>query len=184
VAAEAVSVAADPVTNEERIRVACAIGNFILGFNQVDMLTHRAMSVLCDEPMLWALATREWEFERRRALILKLLDKRVAPADLTEEWKREWELARAMAEYRNHIAHGQMSALGNAGQSAEERFGVVSLKKLAGKKTDFDMKLGQIDTLSTELYALVHRLNVLIDRADSCPWKDRLILTSKASDQS
>jgi hypothetical protein len=136
--------------------------------------------VLCDEPMLWGIATREWEFERRRALVVKLLEKRVVPTELTDEWQREWDRAQTLANHRSHIAHGQMSALGSPDQPAEERLGVASLKKAAGAKPDFDMKLGQIEALVAKTYDLVGRLSALIDRADACPWRDRLVPSSHA----
>ena len=180
---ERADLSSSPATAEERIRVACAIGNFLLAFNQIDMLTHRAISVLCDEPMLWGIATREWEFERRRALVVRLLEKRVASTQLTDEWQREWGRAQTLADHRSHIAHGQMSALGSADQPAEKRLGVASLKKVAGAKPDFDMKLGQIEALVADTYDMVGRLNALIDRADTCPWKDRLVPTSKIGAQ-
>jgi hypothetical protein len=174
---------ADPASIEERIRVACAIGNFLLAFNQIDLMTHRAISVLCDEPMLWGIASREWEFERRRALVIKLLEKRVAPPDLIEQWQREWSRTQTMADDRAHIAHGQMSALGGADEPPEKRIGVASLKKVAGAKPDFDMKLGQIEALIGETYQLMHRIDALIDRADACPWRDRLVPSSKIEAQ-
>jgi hypothetical protein len=114
----------EPRYVEQRARVALAIGTFVVTFNQIDLLSHKALEVVCDEPFLFRAATTKWQFEQRRP-------------ELLDAWKKEWGNAQAMADQRAHIAHGHMSMLGSPNAPDEERFGVASLKK-AGKP-DFNI---------------------------------------------
>jgi hypothetical protein len=167
-----------PEYSEQRARIALAVGSFVVAFNQIDLLSLKALEVVCDEPYLWRIAGYEWQFEPRRALVVKLLDlKRVAPPDLVESWKDEWDNAQDMANRRSHIAHGHMSMLGSPDAPDGTRFGVASMKK-AGK-SDFNMTLDETEALVPAAYALIRRLTELINRVASCPWKDELIPRSR-----
>jgi hypothetical protein len=167
---------------EQRRRVALAVDSFIIAFNQVDLLSLMALQALCDEPYLFRMAANDWQFEQRRALVVKLLDwKRLAPTDLVETWRAEWASAQAMADQRSHIAHGQMSMLGSPDAADEERFGVASFKK-AGKP-DFNMKLADVEALTPAAYALVARISALVERVAACPWRDELTPRSRTAQQ-
>jgi hypothetical protein len=165
---------------EQRARVALAVGSFVIAFNQVDLLSHKAIEVLCDEPLLFGIATTEWQFEPRRQLAVRLLDyKRIAPPDLVETWKQEWGKAQDMANHRSHIAHGHMSMLGSPESPDAERFGVFSLKKAGTGKPDFNMTLAEVEALTPAAYELVSRLSALIERVGNCPWRDQLVPRSR-----
>jgi hypothetical protein len=163
---------------EQRARVALAIGTFVVTFNQIDLLSHKALEVVCDEPFLFRVATTKWQFEQRRALVVELLEwKRVAAPELLDAWKKEWGNAQAMADQRAHIAHGHMSMLGSANAPDEERFGVASLKK-AGKP-DFNMTLANVEALVPAVSQLGARITALINQVANCPWRDELVPLSR-----
>jgi hypothetical protein len=172
-------------------RLALAMGRFILSFGQIEGLTDMAIGQLCDEPLLRQIASRDWNFEKRRALLLELTRKRVVPEELGARWNDAWKRAQQIEQDRNHVAHGlvadgeissaarlllgHMPGLSPKAPLSGTELGVFSIKNLFGGKREVMKALEEVDELAGRASTLGKELGLLLIEVIGCPWRNRLV---------
>ena len=158
-------------TVELEARLYRAVGEFLLTFGDAEAWTHACIALLCEEPRLhWA--SSGWDFERRRAFLVRLAEQRIVPKALQQDWLHVWLRAQVLARKRDSLAHGGLASRGDMGKPLEQRIGITSFRQLFRDPATTSKLLGEIELHIQETRALVRDIGELSRRIATCSARD------------
>ncbi len=154
---------------ELEARLYRAVGEFVLAFGDAEAWTHACIALLCDEPRLRRRASSEWEFERRRAFVVTLAEKRSVPESLRQDWLYAWLRAQELARKRDAIALGRLETSGDVGKPPERQIGVTSFRKMFRDPAATSKLINEIELRIDQTRVLVRDIGELSSRIAACP---------------
>jgi hypothetical protein len=146
-----------------------AVGEFVLAFSDAEAWTHACIALLCDEPRVRKMAGRDWEFERRRAFLVSLADKRVVPESLRQDWLHVWSRAQELARKRDLLAQGTLAGDGDVTKRPEQQNGVTSFRQLFRDPVATSRLLSEVESHLEVTRNLVRDIGELSPRIAACP---------------
>jgi hypothetical protein len=146
-----------------------AVGEFVLAFSDAEAWTHACIALLCDEPRVRKMAAGDWDFERRRAFLVSLAEKRVVPESLKQDWLHVWPRARELALKRDLLAQGTLASDGDVVTQPEQQAGVTSFRQLFRDPDATSRLLGEVDSHIEVTRNLVRDIGELSRRIAACP---------------
>ena len=146
-----------------------AVGEFVLAFSDAEAWTHACIALLCDEPRVRKRAGSEWEFERRRAFLVSLAEKRVVPDSLKQDWLHVWSRARELARKRDLLAQGTLASDGDVATQPEQQALVTSFRQLFRDPVATSRLLGEVESHIEVTRNLVRDIGELSRRIAACP---------------
>jgi hypothetical protein len=153
---------------ELEVRLYRAVGEFLLAFGDAEAWTRACIALLCRDPRLQQ-ASREWEFERRRAFLLTLAEQRIVPKTLQQDWLHVWLRAQALARNRDSLAQGGLARNADGRQPLEPLGRVTSFRQMFRDPAATSKLLGEIELHIHETRILARDIAELSRRIAACP---------------
>jgi len=143
----------------------------MLAFGDAEAWTSACIALLCEEPRLqWA--SSGWDFERRRAFLVRLAEQRIVPKALQQDWLHTWLRAQVLARKRDSLAHGALASSGEVGRPLEKRLCVTSFRQTFRDPAMTRRLLCEIELHIHETRILVRDIGELSRRIAACSTRD------------
>ena len=154
---------------EMEAKVFRAVGEFVLAFSDAEAWTHACIALLCDEPRVRKMAGGDWDFERRRAFLVSLAEKRAVPESLKQDWLHVWSRAQELARKRDFLVQGTLASDGDVTKRPEQQAGVTSFRQLFRDPVATSRLLGELESHVEVTRNLVRDIGELSRRIAACP---------------